>query len=180
MRKETKIGILLIICIIVLVWGLKFLKGVNILNASQTFYVEYPYASLNPSTPVTISGQQVGVVTDVFLKPEDLKTVVVEINVDGIIKVPKNTEVQIVSSSFLGDKSVTLSFDAPCNGVNCAESGSYLRGRNVGMVESMIDAESIDDIMGRVKDGAAGVFDTLSYKMSELSLIHISEPTRPY
>jgi len=166
MRKETKIGILLVICIIVLIWGLKFLKGVNLLNSSQTFYVEYPYASLNPSTAVTVSGQQVGVVTDVYLKPEDLKTVVVEINVEGRIQVPKNTEVQIVSSSFLGDKQVHLKFDGPCSGADCAESGSYLKGRNLGIVESMIDTESIDDLMGRVKNGAAGVFDTLSHKLS--------------
>ena len=167
MRKETKIGILLIVCIIVLVWGLKFLKGLNILKPSQTFYIEYPYATVNPSTAVTISGQQVGVVTDVFLKPEDLKTVVVEINVENVIKVPQNAEVQIIASSFLGDKVVRLQFDNPCNGPDCAKSGSYLKGRNVGLVESMVDAESIDDIMGRVKAGAAGVFDTLSTKFSQ-------------
>ena len=167
MRKETKIGILLIVCIIVLLWGLKFLKGLNVLKPSQTFYIEYPYATVNPSTPVTISGQQVGVVTDVFLKPEDLKTVVVEINVESIIKVPKSAEVQIISSSFLGDKLVRLIFDNPCSGGDCATSGEYLKGRNVGLVESMVDAESIDDIMGRVKAGAAGVFDTLSTKFSQ-------------
>jgi len=167
MRKETKIGILLIVCIIVLVWGLKFLKGLNILSPSQTFYIEYPYAALNTSTPVTISGQQVGVVTDVFLKPEDLKTVVVEINVESIIKVPKNAEVQIIASSFLGDKQVRLHFDRPCDGGDCAKSGTYLKGRNVGIVESMVDAESIDDIMDRMKDGAAGIFDTLSTKLGE-------------
>lgn len=166
MRKETKIGILLVLCIIILIWGLKFLKGVNLLSTSQTFYIEYPYATLNPSTAVTVSGQQVGVVTDVFLKPEDLKTVVVEINVEGRIQIPKSTEVQIIASSFLGDKLVQLKYDGPCSGADCAKSGDYLKGRNVGLVESMVDAESIDDIMGRMKDGAAGVFDTLSYKLS--------------
>jgi len=30
----------------------------------------------------------------------------------------------------------------------------------------MIDTESIDDIMGRMKDGAAGIYDTLATKMS--------------
>lgn len=167
MRKETKIGLLLTVCIVVLIWGLKFLKGMNILSPSQTFYIEYPYAAVNPSTPVQVSGQQVGVVTDVFLKPDDLKTVVMEINVGSEMNIPKDTEVQIISSSFLGDKAVRLFYDGPCSGPDCAESGSYLKGRNIGMVESMIDAESIDDIMGRMKDGAAGVFDTLSYKMSE-------------
>jgi len=166
MRKETKIGILLTVCIVVLIWGLKFLKGLNILSPSQTFYVEYPYASVNPSTPVQVSGQQVGVVTDVYLKPDDLRTVVMEINIENRMAIPKNTEVQIVSSSFLGDKVVRLSYDGPCSGADCAESGAYLTGRNLGMVESMIDTESIDDIMGRMKNGAAGVFDTLATKMS--------------
>jgi len=92
--------------------------------------------------------------------------VVMEINVEGDMPIPKSTEVQIMSSSFLGDKVVRLAYDGPCSGADCAESGTYLQGRNLGMVESMVDTESIDDLMGRMKSGAAGIYDTLATKMS--------------
>ncbi|MBT8219391.1 MAG: MCE family protein [Bacteroidia bacterium] len=170
MRNETKIGILVIVCIVGLLWGLKFLKGQNILNPSQTFYAEYPYVDmLAASTPVTVSGIQVGVVTDVYLKPDDLKTVVVKLDVENRMKIPKSTIVQIVMTSIMGEKAIVLNFDAPCSGDNCAQSGDYLQGETLGIVESMIGEESVDELMGKLKSGAAGVWDTLSSKMSDPS-----------
>ena len=59
--NETKIGLLAAAAIAVGIWGFQFLKGINVLTASQSFYIRYnDVEGLRPSSPVFISGHQVG------------------------------------------------------------------------------------------------------------------------
>ena len=75
LSNEGKIGLLAIITIALFIWGLKFLKGQNILSASKNIFVEYKNIDqLKVSSPVLINGFEVGVVKDIYLKPEDLNT----------------------------------------------------------------------------------------------------------
>ena len=115
MSNETKVGILAVIAIAILFWGYKFLKGQNILTNSNILYVEYENAEmLATSAPVVISGFQVGVVANMYLKPENMRTIVVELDIDRGVKVPKNAIAEIMSFDITGSKGVNLQFDRPC------------------------------------------------------------------
>lgn len=138
-RNETKIGLLAVAAIALAIWGFQFLKGINVLTASQTFYIKYPNVEqLRPSSPVFISGLQVGMVKDLYVDPEDGKTIIAVINLERNIDIPKTTVATIVSASIMGGKAINLEIPGPCSGGDCAESGDFLIGRTMSFVESII------------------------------------------
>mgnify|MGYP001038440126 FL=1 len=67
--KEVKTGILVLSGIVLLYYGLNYLKGRDLFNSSLTFFTEYNNVEgLVPSTPVTINGLSVGKVTNIDFK----------------------------------------------------------------------------------------------------------------
>ena len=168
MRNEIKIGILAILAIGLSIWGYQYLKGKNLFSNSVLLYVEYQDVDLlKSSDPVYINGFQVGVVTSLQLKPADMQTIVAEISLNRGIKVPKNAVAEIVSTSVMSGKAIRLQFDQPCSGEDCAESGDYLRGKVLGMLDSMVGKDGIQKYMNQLKNGVGGAFDTLSTKISD-------------
>ena len=139
LSNEGKIGLLAIITIALFIWGLKFLKGQNILSASKNIFVEYKNIDqLKVSSPVLINGFEVGVVKDIYLKPEDLNTIIVVLNIKGKIIFPKNAVAMIVNAGLMGGKAVEIRYSNPCNGGDCVVSGDYLKGETEGLLQSML------------------------------------------
>lgn len=166
LSNETKIGLLTAISIVLLIWGYQFLKGKNILSSSQLFYVEYEDINrLKPSTPVVINGFQVGIVSDIYFT-ENMETIEVVLDVRDDISIPKNTIAQITSASIMGDKAITLLFDKPCKGNDCAQSGDRLKGTMKGLLGTMIgEPTEVDAYMGAVKNNLGDIVDTLKTKV---------------
>ena len=56
-KKEVKVGFLMLLCIGLAIWGANFLKGTNIFNSNRHFYSVYKdIGGLGKSNPVLISG----------------------------------------------------------------------------------------------------------------------------
>jgi phospholipid/cholesterol/gamma-HCH transport system substrate-binding protein len=164
LNNETKIGLLAVIAIAMGIWGYKFLKGINILTTSQTFYVKYAQVDqLTPSSPVFLSGFQVGTVKSLAQDPEDGKTIIATLNLERGILVPKETFATIVSQSALGGKAVSLDFEKPCSGPDCAQSGDYLRANYKNFLQSIIgNPEQIDEYTSRLQKGLTSVYDSIA------------------
>jgi phospholipid/cholesterol/gamma-HCH transport system substrate-binding protein len=175
MKKETKVGLLTIVSLFVLIWGYKFLKGQNILARSQVFYIEYSDVDgLLNSNPVMVHGFQVGTVRAMYLNPNNLERVIVELDVRKDIQVPKNTVAKIVASSVMGGKMVVLDIKGHCAGPDCAQSGDSLPGTTSGLLGSMLPAEELEAYISILTQGISVLTDTLKQKMegspdSELS-----------
>lgn len=163
MTNEIKIGLLAIVTIALMLWGYKFVEGQNILKSSKILYVEYDNAAgMNPGTTILRSGFQVGVVTDVYLNPENLKTVIVELDVDPDIPIPKNAVAAIATVDFLGEKNIQLLFDKPCSGSDCAESGDFLLPGSKGVLASMVGStEEVQEYVDVVSSGLGQMLDSL-------------------
>lgn len=164
MSNEVKIGILAIVAVALSLWGYKFIMGKNALSASNIYYVDYnTVEGLQKGTPVRISGFQVGVVADIYLKPDDpARRVTVTLDLDKDIAVPKDTRATIVATSIMGAKAVDLFYEQPCSGDNCAPSGSFLRGETRGLLGSMLSEDQAQDYVNIVKSGLTDVIDTLN------------------
>jgi phospholipid/cholesterol/gamma-HCH transport system substrate-binding protein len=164
LNNETKIGILAVAAICGAIWGFNFLKGINILTASKIFYVKYSNVDqLQPSSPVTINGFQVGRVKNIGIDPEDDRTIVVTLNIDRNVDVPKNTLAIIVGQSVMGGKAIALEFNAPCSGGDCAQSGAFLVGKSKTLIESLIgDPKQIDVYTDRLRVGLTSVYDSIA------------------
>ncbi|MEL6846504.1 MAG: MlaD family protein, partial [Bacteroidota bacterium] len=155
MRNETKIGILAVVAIAILIWGYKFLQGNNILTSNTVLYAEYERIDqLSASASILVNGFEVGKVSDIYLKPEDMKTIVVTMNIDRGINIPKNAKAEIISTSFVGGKAIALKFDGPCEGDGCADNGDYLDGSMQGFLESVVgNPDELDAYVGKVTGG---------------------------
>ncbi|MBK8921118.1 MAG: MCE family protein [Saprospirales bacterium] len=164
LSNETKIGLLAVAAIALGIWGFKFLKGINALTASQTFYIKYDNVDqLRPSSPVFINGLQVGMVKDIFVDPEDDKTIIAVINLDRGIDIPKDAIATIISASIMGGKAIDLDIPHPCSGPDCAQSGAYLTGRTKSFIESVVgNPEEMDVYLQRLRIGLTAIYDSIA------------------
>ncbi|MBK9337434.1 MAG: MCE family protein [Lewinellaceae bacterium] len=162
--NETKIGLLAVAAIALGIWGFKFLKGLNILTASQTYYVRYDHVDqLRPSSPVFISGLQVGMVKDIYIDPVDDKSIIAVLNIERRVEVPKDAIAVIVSSSLMGGKAVNLEIARPCSGDDCAQSGDYLTGRTKSFFESVLgNPHELDAYTERLRIGLTSLYDSIA------------------
>jgi phospholipid/cholesterol/gamma-HCH transport system substrate-binding protein len=164
LSNESKIALLAIAAVAIGFWGFKFLKGINVLTASKTYYVRYNNVDqLRPSSPVFIKGFQVGMVKDMYIDEKDDKTIIVVLNIDRGVDIPKDATAAIIGLSLMGGKAVEIVINQPCEGDDCAQSGEYLRGSSKSFLESVMGApDELDAYTSRLQKGLVGVWDSIA------------------
>ena len=107
MNKEIKIGFFSLLAIIVLIIGINYLKGINILNSNKTYYAKYDnIGGLKIGSSLFINGYQIGMVSDIqLLKNQNL---LVSVSSDHDIEIPNNSILSIVNQDIMGTKAVEL------------------------------------------------------------------------
>ncbi len=107
--REVKVGIMAIVAIFVLYFGLNFLKGVDIFSPISYYYGVYNnIGGLVPSSPVYVKGFKVGQVEDVKYDFTRENSFVVEISVSKDIKIPKGAKIELYDDGLMGGKAVQL------------------------------------------------------------------------
>lgn len=163
MSKETKLGIFAVIVTIGAIWGYHYLKGKNLLSRTQIFSAHYEdIGDLMVSSPVKINGFQVGSVTNVYLEEENMQTIIAEFTVRNDVRIPGTAQAVIVPGGVMGGASISLKFDRPCSGADCATTGAVLEGRHLGLIQSMMGGADIDDYLDKLKSGMNELVDTLT------------------
>ena len=134
MSNEIKIALLAVVAIALSIWGIKFIKGKNLLTRSNLYYVEYEDAlSIQTSSSVVIQGVNVGFVADVKLQKGSEK-VLVTLDLNKDLEVPKGTRAEIFANGFMGTKSVRLQFPPVEERQGMLEPGAYLIPGAVGFL----------------------------------------------
>lgn len=109
MNKEFKIGLVVIIVISMLLIGVNYLKGLNILNNSQTYHAVYEnIGGLEVGSSVMVNGYQVGMVGNIDLIIEKNQNLLVTFSLDKEFNIATNSIARIVSQDLLGTKGVSL------------------------------------------------------------------------
>ncbi len=108
--KYTKLGFLVIVSLVLLIWGINFLKGINLLKRSNTYYVVYDKIDgLLKSSSVTINGFQVGQVIQIgFLSDYSGRILVTLALTEKDFKIAKGSTAKIISSDIMGTKTIRL------------------------------------------------------------------------
>ena len=167
-RRETKIGLLAAATLAILIWGYEFLKGRNLLQVSQIFYVEYTNVDeLKKSNPIQVNGLQVGIVRAVYLNPKDLTTIIVELDVDKDIIVPEGTIAEINTTSMMGGRAIELVFPPECITGECPPAGKNLKGRTKGFLNSMVGTDNLDIYLTMLETRLTRLTDTIISRFSE-------------
>ena len=109
MNKEFKIGFFAITSIIVLIFGVNYLKGINILNDNNNFYAVYQnIGGLQVGSPVMVNGYKVGMVSNIDFLIKQNQKLSVTISLDKKFDIAKNTVCKIVNQDLMGTKGIAL------------------------------------------------------------------------
>jgi len=123
-RKEIKVGFVFVMATAILIWGLMYLKGLELLKPSRTFYAVYDQVNgLVAANPVSIKGLKVGQVKKLYFDTKNPKNIIVELYILGDYPIAKNSSARIFSSSLLGSPEVEI---IPGNSGMMAKSGDTL------------------------------------------------------
>lgn len=96
--KEVRIGIAGIIALCVLVYGINWLKGIHMFQPSSYFYAKFQNVNgLTKSSPVFADGVRAGIVRDIFYDYTNPGNVVVEVELDTELRIPKGSSAELVS-----------------------------------------------------------------------------------
>lgn len=103
--KEVRIGIAGIIALCILVYGINYLKGIDMFKPSSYFYVKFKNSNgLTKSSPVFADGYRVGIVRDLHYNYKESGNVIAEIDVDPELRIPKGSTAELATELMGGVK----------------------------------------------------------------------------
>ncbi|MCH5345760.1 MAG: MCE family protein, partial [Muribaculaceae bacterium] len=134
-RKEFVIGACVIATLLILVFGIDYLKGINVFKAANYYYVSYTdVAGLAQSAPVTINGYKVGLVREINYEYDNPGHVIVELSLDKKLRLTQGTKA-VLTTDMLGTATIKLEM-APGNDFHII--GDKLVGVNeVGLMDNV-------------------------------------------
>ena len=94
--------------LVVLFFGMNFLKGLNLFSSATKYYISFKDISgLSASSPIYADGYQVGVVRGIMYNYNREGDIMVEAELDEQLRIPKGSSAEIVSD-MLGNVKVNL------------------------------------------------------------------------
>ncbi len=107
--NEVRVGIIGIVTVAVLIWGINYLKGRNIFNTAYTLYTFYQESGgLEISSPVLIKGIKVGYIEDIQLRTRELPAIKVILKIEQKYTFGEGSQAELISSDLLGTKAIKI------------------------------------------------------------------------
>lgn len=153
--KNVKIALTVLVGLVLLYWGINYLKGVNLLTPANHYYTEIESTEgLLEAAPITVNGFQVGQVREINYDYAKRK-ITVMLAMDKEMKVPEGSTISMVSG-LLGGTSLVLNLG---NGPDMKQ-GSFIPTTTVPglmdhVTENVLPAVNnvlpkVDSILGNV------------------------------
>lgn len=102
-------GFLVIASLAILIWGINYLKGIDLFKRNTNYHVVYEKIDgLLKSSSVSINGYQVGQVSEIKFLGDYSGRLLVTLSLQGNYKIAKGSTAKIVSSDIMGTKSIRL------------------------------------------------------------------------
>ena len=144
--KEVKIGIASIIALGVVVYGINYLKGIRMFKPSSYFYFKYEDVNaLAKSSPVFADGFRVGIVSDISYDYNQRGNVVVEVELDRDMRIPKGSTGELVTEMMGGVRMNILLANNPRESYSVGDTipGTLNNGIMAGAAELMPQIEKM-------------------------------------
>jgi mce family protein len=133
LTNEIKIALVAIIGILVLFFGLNFLKGMSLFSTDATYYVAFKDISgLSSSNPIYADGYKVGVVKSIQYNYAKKGDVLVQIDINPDLRIPKGSSAEIESDLMGNVKMNLLLANNPRERVNSGDT--IIGSKNSGML----------------------------------------------
>ncbi len=171
LTKTSKIGILVVLCLTLLIWGINFLKGRDIFRTEKVFYARYKnVGGLAATTLVTLNGLKIGYVREIYFAEDLSGDLIVKIAIHNNFPLPEGTSAQIASSDLLGSKVVKI---------NLGKSAKLLHANDT--LSSQMDADimqQVNEQIAPIKAKAERLIENLDSIVGAASKILNSESQR--
>jgi phospholipid/cholesterol/gamma-HCH transport system substrate-binding protein len=124
-KKEFKVGLVVLISVALFVYGFNFLKGINVFKKETKIYALFEKNDgLMEASPLLISGYKVGQINKLDLLRKDTSyQVLVTFILNEDISIPKNSVARLISQDILGTKAVSIELG---NGADVVKNGDTL------------------------------------------------------
>lgn len=136
MSKEIKIALVAIAGVVVLFFGMNFLKGLKLFSTDSKYYISFSDISgLSSSSPIYADGYKVGVVKSINYDFSKQGEIMVEADINPNLRIPKGSSAEI-ESDMMGNVKVNLLLAN--NPRERVEPGQVIRGGiNAGALGQM-------------------------------------------
>ena len=136
--KEIQIALVAVVGIIVLYFGLQFLKGMTLFSTDNRYFVKFQDVSgLSVASPIFANGYRVGVVETIDFNYGNTSEIVASIGVDKNMQVPKGSRAEI-ATDLMGNVKVQLVLGNVADGV-VAPGDTITGGQQVGAMGKAAD-----------------------------------------
>lgn len=136
--KEIQIALVAVVGIIVLYFGLQFLKGMTLFSNDNRYFVKFKDVSgLSVASPIFANGYRVGVVETIDFNYGNTSEIVASIGVDKNMQVPKGSRAEI-ATDLMGNVKVQLVLGNVADGV-VAPGDTITGGQQVGAMGKAAD-----------------------------------------
>lgn len=106
--KEIKIALVAICGLVILFFGMNFLKGLNLFSSTDKYLISFKDISgLASSSPIYADGYKVGVVKEIKYDYNKSGDIMVEADINKELRIPKGSSAEIVSD-MLGNVKINL------------------------------------------------------------------------
>ena len=144
-NREVKIALTAIVAIVLVYLLINFMKGINVFKSSNTYYVRFDnIAGLAVSNAVYANGYPVGIVRGIQYDYGNHERVVVAIELDKEMHMPRGTKAELVTSLMGG---VTMSLMLGPNPTDNLVQGDTISG---GLHEGAV--EKVEALMPTIMD----------------------------
>ena len=108
LTKEIKIALVAIVGILVMYFGINFLKGMNLFSTNNAYYMTFDdIQGLGASTPIYADGYKVGTVDGMEYDYEENGPIKVKVDINKDLRIPQGSKAEIVKD-LMGNLQVNL------------------------------------------------------------------------
>ena len=170
---EAKVGLIGIATLVVLIWGINYLKGRNILNSTYTLYAFYEDSGgLETSAPVLMNGIKVGYIDAINLNPEDEHPVALTLHIEKAYPLRLGSSAVLISADLLGTKAIRI--DPSQNLALLSDQDTILSAHETDLLSSIGD--QLGPVMQQIGQLASSL-DTLAHRMNDMLSSDASQHT---
>lgn len=176
LSSEAKVGIIGIVTIVVLIWGINYLKGRNILSSAYILHALYmDSGGLESSSPIIMHGVKIGYVDEIVLRPQEEYPIAIALNVEKEYPIPLGSVATLVSLDLLGTKGIRI--ESPSNSSLSENKGFYA---DQDIIQSAFEPDMLSDLQAQILPVMQRIGDlavSLDEVVQKLDTLLISETT---
>jgi len=174
--SEVKVGLIGIATIVVLIWGMNYLKGKNILSNTYTLHAFYmDSGGLESSSPILMNGVKIGYVDEITLHPDEEMPIQMTLSIEKTYSIKSGFVATLSSLDLIGTKGIRI--ESPASSPAMGNRGLYADNDTIVTAikpDMLSDLKSqILPVMERIGDLAV----SLDHLAKKLDTILISQST---